>query len=123
MPEFVIPKHTPWGVPDGYEREFTPGIIMFSTPSHGGFWVAPELNRVITDRFPGFKPWAGPGWYEEDSDWALVVICFPEHFTPRQRLGAIKTIRSDSDYWAAVAPWLDTPEGRDLVVRSEVELV
>lgn len=123
MPSSVVPKRTPWGESDGYEREFAPGLILFSTPSHGGFWVGPERNKVITDRFPGFKPFAGPGWYEEDTDWAIVVVCFPEYFKPHHIRGAIKIIRSGSDYWAAVAPWFDTPEGRALIERSEVELV
>lgn len=71
---------TPWGMAD-FETYFAPGIVFYSTPSHGGFRLSPERQAQLETKFPGFKPFAGQrGWYEEDCDWAAVALTFPEAF-------------------------------------------
>jgi len=63
---------TPWGIPDFPPEVYAGGrILSFSTPTHGGFYVFPELNKRIpkglrdeTHLGQGHK-----GWYFADRDW------------------------------------------------------
>jgi len=70
---------TPWGNSD-YVKEIGRGILRVDTPSHGGYFV-PERVRGLMPA-PALITFAGPGWYEEDSDWCLVALSFPELFPP-----------------------------------------
>lgn len=81
-------RHTPWGYSDSQEQ-IQPGIIFYSTPSHGGYHVSAALNRTMPDslRLDG-------GWYEEDCDWARVVVAFPLHFPPETVEEAKATLRA-----------------------------
>lgn len=65
-------RQTPWGKPD-YVQEVYPGIYSIGTPSHGGYKLDRKRNAMMPSilRNPG-------GWYEEDCEWAKVVIRFPE---------------------------------------------
>jgi hypothetical protein len=40
-----------------------------------------------------FKPFAGRNWYEEDCDWAIVALAFPQHFPDDANPVALKTIK------------------------------
>ena len=71
---------TPWGVAQ-YVTQLGEGITLISTANHGGIRVSREKNRTIMAKFPGFKPWAGELWYEEDCDWVFVAVTFPEYFS------------------------------------------
>jgi hypothetical protein len=75
--------HTPWGTAD-YVKELAPGITLVGTPSHGGIRVAPEQNRQIHKALrneSGTAVGGGrAGWYEEDCEWAIVAMQFPEAF-------------------------------------------
>jgi hypothetical protein len=41
-----------------------------------------------------FKPFAGPNWYEEDCDWAIVALAFPQFFPEDYQPAALATLRS-----------------------------
>lgn len=73
------PSNTPWGKPDHIKVK-APGIVWYSTPSHGGFWLSPERVDQLPPALAAVKPWAGPGWYEEDCDWSIVALAFPGLF-------------------------------------------
>lgn len=71
---------TPWGLSDS-QTIVAPGIVFYSTPSHGGYGLSPERNAEVLAKFPGFVPFCGhAGWYEEDCDWAAVALTFPDLF-------------------------------------------
>ena len=78
-----IPTNTPWGTPDNTVR-IADGIYRFDTPSHGGFWLAPHQQDKVPGymRHPGdsFGAQRAAGWYEEDVDWAIVALMFPQFF-------------------------------------------
>lgn len=89
---------TPWGTSQTV-REIAPGILDVSTAGHGGIRLSPERNALVPDymRNPS-------GWYEEDIEWAIPAVVFPEAFqqasgknwTPRKPSPirhAIKTLR------------------------------
>jgi len=70
---------TPWG-PSQSSREIAPGIIRHDTAAHGGYYLSPERVASMPKPLRDFKPWAGPNWYEEDCDWSIVALAFPQFF-------------------------------------------
>ena len=79
-------KYSPWGKIQT-SKVIADGIEKVSTSSHGGF----KLNRK---RNAGVHPlWrrAG-GWYEEDCEWAIVVLTYPILF-PQAVPGAVITAK------------------------------
>lgn len=81
------PRHSPWGWVD-HSKTLADGIVEVQTPSHGGIHLSPERVAMMPDvaRRPG-------GWYEEDCEWSLVALRFPEAFTSKQHALALKTAR------------------------------
>ena len=76
---------TPWGKADNVIA-IAPGIKWVSTPSHGGYRLSPARNRAVPEAwrnatFSGNAKIIGTdavGWYEEDCDWCLVWLAFPD---------------------------------------------
>lgn len=85
------PAYTPWGQPQS-TRQIVPGIVRFDTASHGGYWVDAGRWRDFCARFPAVKLYAGPQWFEEDEDWAWVVMAWPEVFKPSQVYFALHSL-------------------------------
>ena len=80
--------HTPCGTAQNSEKR-APGIMWYSTSSHGGFHLSDRRNAQVPDymRRDG-------GWYEEDSDWSIVATVFPVLFTVPERARAEETLRN-----------------------------
>jgi hypothetical protein len=123
-------RQTPWGISD-YYKEYGPGIIFYGTPSHGGFWLSqsrllemPEEIRVVKLTHD-FKT-----WFEEDCDWSLVALAFPEYFDPRSCQCAIRIATQlsnpESVLYPGWEPWnLDVsaylaehPKGRECAAKA-----
>lgn len=88
---------TPWG---GSQMAviYADGIVAHSTAGHGGFHLSTARNANIHPLLRKDTP-----WYEEDSEWAIVAISFPELFTAYERSLAEKTIRNTwPDVWEAI---------------------
>lgn len=68
---------TPWGIAD-HVKDIGLGIKRVDTPSHGGYFVPDEMLKKMPPAT--HKTFAGKGWYEEDCDWCMVVLSFPELF-------------------------------------------
>lgn len=83
----TAPKNTPWGKPQTCTL-LAEGIWTISTASHGGLKLDRERNAKIpaSARRPS-------GWYEEDCDWSIVALVFPDPFTAEQRKHAEKTAK------------------------------
>jgi hypothetical protein len=86
------PTSTPWGHPDTI-TEIAPGIIRYDTPSHGGYWLSDARIAAMPKPLRDFKPFAGRNWYEEDCDWAIVALAFPQHFPDDAKPVALETIK------------------------------
>ncbi len=91
------PVETPWGIADSV-TEIAPGIISYSTPSHGGIWLSParvaSMPKPLRDFVPFGGPQAGPGrWFEEDADWSVVCVAFPQFFKPEDIDAALRTLQ------------------------------
>lgn len=86
---------TPWG-PSQETTRIARGITFYSTAGHGGFKLSAGRNAVIRrevkDRTWGLR--GHDGWYEEDCDAALVVVAFPEHFSPEQVQRASQAVKA-----------------------------
>ena len=71
---------TPWGESQSIDKvgDGSSGILFVSTASHGGYYVPPGLHSMMPPVYQ--KTFAGGPWYEEDCDWAKVVLSFPHLF-------------------------------------------
>ena len=85
-------QHTPWGATQHYS-EIAPGISQLSTAGHGGLHLSTERQLQVPPALL-IETFAGLPWYEEDCDWALVALAFPDHFDGRSLHHAIGTVRS-----------------------------
>jgi len=65
-------SETPWG-PIDTVTTIAPGVRAVSTASHGGFLLDPEVNARIPAPLRRES-----GAYEEDCEWAIVVVALPE---------------------------------------------
>jgi len=83
--------NTPWGHADE-AIVIAPGITKYYTPSHGGYLLSPERRSQMPAHLRDVPTFAGSNWYEEDCDWALVALSFPEHFAPEVMDAAGKTL-------------------------------
>ena len=89
--------HTPWGASQG-ATVHAEGVMSHSTAGHGGFELSAERNRKV---HPMLR--AKGGWYEEDSEWAIVAITFPPLFTAFERRCAERTIKDSwPDAWETI---------------------
>lgn len=88
-------KETPWGPAQSVEN-IAPGLTFYSTASHGGYHLSPDLNTKVPQvlKEASFMGNGMRGWYEEDCDWAIVVYCFKEHFEEERYHHAVESLKS-----------------------------
>lgn len=73
---------TPWGESDT-ATAYGPGIVFYTTPSHGGFYLDAEHRGKIPAPARAFaRRWAHDrgGWFEEDCAALAVITTFPDRF-------------------------------------------
>ena len=81
-------SRSPWGTVDYVSRRAV-GITNVGTASHGGVKLSPGRNREV------HEVWRRPGgWYEEDCEWAIVAVTFPECYSPEHAATARTTARN-----------------------------
>jgi len=73
-----MPTNTPWG-PSQTSVKIAPGIMQYTTASHGGIHLSPSKNKRVPDYLRHED-----GWYEEDCDWAIPATIFPDPFAQHQ---------------------------------------
>lgn len=78
---------TPWGSSQ-LATIYGPGVISHATAGHGGFHLSADRNRLVESALRKDSP-----WYEEDCEWAIVALTFPDFFTAYERKCADETIR------------------------------
>lgn len=79
---------TPWGSSQ-LAIIHAEGIVCHSTAGHGGFHLSSDRNGKVDPLVRS----AG-GWYEEDAEWAIVALTFPDLFTGYERRCADETVRN-----------------------------
>jgi len=83
---------TPWGIADS-RTSYAPGIVFYSTPSHGGFQLSAEKLAQLVAVHGQVETFCGlPHWFEEDCDWAYVATSFPDIFTADELAQAQATL-------------------------------
>jgi hypothetical protein len=118
--------NTPWGVADQVDRIGDKGILHVSTPSHGGLFVPAELLERMPAALRGSNSYSGCGnWFEEDVEWAIPVLAFPDEFPPATCQAAISTVASYRDaapgkYFSSVVAWFNTSAALPVKLRGEL---
>jgi hypothetical protein len=105
---------TPWGLPQTIS-EIAPGIADITTGSHGGYYLSPEINQLV------HAAWRdASGFYEEDCQWAVVAITFPESFTPEKVAIAHRTAKNwfPDEYVAVTGEVVVAEESHTLSERA-----
>ncbi|MFA7416577.1 MAG: hypothetical protein WC048_19085 [Rhizobium sp.] len=88
---------TPWGSSQ-LATIYAEGVVSHTTAGHGGFHLTAERNALIHPMLRKDLP-----WYEEDAEWAIVALTFPELFTAYERKCADETIRGSwPDAWEKI---------------------
>ena len=107
-------SYTPWGEPQSVE-EVAEGITFVSTASHGGYHLSPEKNQVVNEIWR-----RQDNWYEEDCDWAIVAITFPEFFTKEDVSNARRTAINwlPDEYMAVTGKKIAIAESKTLSERA-----
>jgi hypothetical protein len=108
---------TPWGSAHG-AYEYAEGLVFCHTASHGGLYCSLARWCELLERFPRFVPFnRNSQWLEEDEDFALAPIVWPQFFDPPAVFNAVRTaIHAAAAYrepnpWPAVTAWLQSSEG------------
>lgn len=70
---------TPWGQSD-CQYHVAGGIVSYSTPSHGGYHLSAARQKQLHASAHVNNSYNGPAWWEEDCDWAVVFLSFPNEF-------------------------------------------
>lgn len=78
---------SPWGMVQT-QKDLAPGVTSVTTASHGGIYVVPDLLAKMPIKSTAYSQ---GGWFEEDCDWALVAVAFPEAFDAKS-LAVAKSI-------------------------------
>lgn len=105
---------TPWGMSDG-QTTLAPGIISYSTPSHGGIHLDEEHNGKMPAAMRNVD-----GWYEEDCEWAKVAFIFPEAFKPDHVLAAKETLKNWLPHEYEAVTGIKVNPGESSTLRKEV---
>jgi hypothetical protein len=87
MPTFKpspCPTSTPWGGIDSADQVHA-GIWSVTTPSHGGFILSPERQAAMPESLRLSNP-----IYEEDADYALVILGFEAEFNANGSTGPLR---------------------------------
>ena len=103
-------KHTPWGrVQEG--TVLAPGIISYSTASHGGIWIDEAHRKALNYN----KSWLGTDeWWEEDCDWAVPYVAFKQEIQDHGQ--AYKFTENLNAAWKTLS--LSHPEFYSRMARS-----
>ncbi len=95
---------SPWGPPQTVEV-IARGIYLVETASHGGFYLDPTRNAEVPDYFKAasFNRQGERGWYEEDCDWCIPALVFPDEFSAKLGAHTVALARQIACRWHAEA--------------------
>jgi hypothetical protein len=96
------PRYSPWGAICTATQE-KPGIWFVTTASHGGYMLSQQRYDALPATIKAIAPYAAPLCYEEDADWALVVLAFGDEFDQQTYRDALATIRGAMSFqWMGI---------------------
>ncbi|WP_342585718.1 DUF7007 domain-containing protein [Agrobacterium bohemicum] len=109
---------------------YADGIVFHMTSGHGGLHLSADRNTKVHPLLRKDTP-----WYEEDCEWAIVAVTFPDLFTAYERPMAEKTVRNiwpdawemihgcvlaEGESWAKDRRAFDQRHRNDFVVASAI---
>jgi len=78
------PTHSAWGHVV-HATELAPGVWQVDTEGHGGIILSPERIAALPEWAKRQTPWSRvAGQYEEDCDWVIPTLAFPEVLEAKQ---------------------------------------
>lgn len=116
--QHTVPKRTPWGTPQ-HCQQLAEGIYEVTTASHGGIWVTRARRHAMPHEIRSIPTWTGGHWYEEDCDWALVALAYPEVFNGEVVKSAIATARHFHAEKLDLDAYLETEAGKRVVAAAD----
>lgn len=121
--------NTPWGLADHVDHMSDQGILFVSTASHGGVFVPDELLDRMPRELRGSNSYSGKrNWFEEDVEWAIPVLAFPDQFSPEYCKAAVETIeaygqKKRGEYLFSAVQWLAGTAGDAVKKRAGLPIV
>lgn len=118
---------SPWGQVQR-AAELAPGLHQVSTAGHGGVWLSSSRVVALKKLFPGFVPFAGWPWLEEDCDACIAVIAWPELFPASAVREAVRMVQGMAEWkhcankWGAVRDQI-RPDVIDIADAEEKRLI
>lgn len=113
--QIQCPRQTPWGYAQT-TQEIAKGIWRVTTAGHGGYWLAETTLRQLHPAWRGFVGFSGSyQWFEEDCDWAVIALCFPDHFNDYFIYSAFKTLATVEYAKERLQEFLKSTEGRTML--------
>lgn len=106
-----------WGAIQA-RRTLAPGIEEVATATHGGIILAEERHAEMPEPLRAIAPWAGPLAYEEDQDWAIVCLAWPDLFPPAVCAAALRTAKNARLWELDLPAFLETEPGRAVRARA-----
>lgn len=82
--------NTPWGAAQTVDT-LGPGVRQVTTAGHGGIHLGADRNALVHAAWRDAK-----GWYEEDCEWAIVAVTFPNLFKAEHVIAAHRVAK---DYY------------------------
>lgn len=109
---------TPWGKAQSIYPK-AEGIVRVITAGHGGYKLDRKRNAAVHEAWRK----AG-GWYEEDCEWAIVVLTFPQYFTEADIADAKFTAKNwfPEEYTKVTGEAVPTEESLTLRERAAREV-
>ena len=111
-------KRTPWGDPQS-SLELAEGIIFYSTARHGGIHLDRTRRNAMPPALRALETFAGGPWYEEDCDWAIVALAFPDAFKPADVGCAVDIAAHYFKDRLDLAAYLTTETGQRCIERAK----
>ncbi len=98
---------TPWGRSQSV-REITEGITQVSTAGHGGLRLSMKRWGELMAKIPYVPKYAPVPWLEEDCDYCLAILRWPEFWPIGSLRSAVQMFSGEGEYQSAVRIWLAT---------------
>jgi hypothetical protein len=111
--------YSPWGTVQT-QRKIAEGIISVSTASHGGILISLEREKEFYKIFPNAQLFTNSAAFEEDCDWCLAALAWPEYFSDQDLYFAKETAEMENGCGHEEIDWpkyWNTEKGNAALVR------
>lgn len=123
MHQQTAARSTPWGRSQ-FSRQIADDIIRYYTASHGGYFVPAErvaqMPEALRPDPTSIDASENGFWFEEDDEWIVLALSFPQFFTSEVCASAEKTLLNwRPDVWEK---WSGKTATADISEQRKTEL-